>query len=277
MKKLMIVIIAGYFILASACNGGSSDRENAVYDMVAPASPALSAKMGEAAEQSSGEQATIERKVIKTANLRFRTGDIDKTRAAVEAAIARTGGYITTENNNNSDYSHEQYLEIKVPANKLDSFIQDISATAKDWETKSISATDVTEEFIDVTARLNTKKELEARYLDLLKRANSVSDIMQVEAQLANVRGEIESMEGRLKYLNSQVSYSTVSLSYYVLVRGPVGFFGRMGEGFVDGWRALLEFAIGMMRAWPFVIIFGGLAWWIGKKWRNRRQLKHTS
>lgn len=78
-----------------------------------------------------------------------------------------------------------------------------------------------------------------------------------MEAQLASVRGEIESMEGRLKYLNSQVDYSTVNLSYYVIVRGPVGFFGRMGEGFVDGWRSLLEFMIGLMRAWPFVLILG--------------------
>lgn len=101
---------------------------------------------------------TMERKVIKTAQLRFRTYDMDKTRASVNKAIRETGGYISSENENNNDYSREQYLDIRVPSARLDTFIQLISATAKDWEVKSISAADVTEEFIDVTARLNTKK-----------------------------------------------------------------------------------------------------------------------
>lgn len=268
MKYLLPLFTALVIVVYPSCGHSGGDQQIASYD-VAPASPERVAKM---APDATAGAPTMERKVIKTAQLRFRTYDMDKTRASVNKAIRETGGYISSENENNNDYSREQYLDIRVPSARLDTFIQLISATAKDWEVKSISAADVTEEFIDVTARLNTKKELETRYLDLLRRAGSVSDILQVEAQLASVRGEIESMEGRLKYLNSQVDYSTVNLSYYVIVRGPVGFFGRMGEGFVDGWRSLLEFMIGLMRAWPFVLIFGGLIYWLVKRWGKRRE-----
>jgi hypothetical protein len=270
MKKMILPFVTAFIMLGAACNG-NRDKSEVATEMIAPSAGAdMSAKAEEAAPANDAA-AAIERKIIKTATLRFRTGDIDKTRAAVDRAIKETNGYIVNENNNNSDFSREQYLEIKVPSNRLDTFITAISATAKDWEVKSISATDVTEEYIDIDARLRTKKELETRFLDLLSKARTVEEILSVESQLATVRGEIESMEGRLKYLSNQVSYSSVNLSYYVLVRGPVGFFGRMGEGFVDGWRSLLEFMIGLMRAWPFVILFGWLGWWILKKWLRRK------
>ena len=73
-----------------------------------------------------------------------------------------------------------------------------------------IDSQDVTEEYIDITARLKTKKELEARYLELLKKANKVEEIVSIEKEIGNLRSDIESIEGRLRYINNAVAYSTL-------------------------------------------------------------------
>jgi len=273
MKYIPISLLALVLLSAPGCKEGGNNMVSSEAVSAPAYSSDLTAKSVDATESSpTPETATsIERKIIKTATLRYRAGNIDKTRKTVDKAIKGMDGYIINENNTYDEFMQEQYMEIKIPAQYLDSFITVISSTAKKWETKSISASDVTEEYIDITARLHTKKELEARYLELLKRSGSVTEVLSVEPELATVRGEIESMEGRIKYLNTQVAYSTVNLSYFVPVRGPVGFFGRMFEGFVDGWRALLECLIGLMKNWPFVLLFGGLAWWLIKLRRKRR------
>ena len=95
---------------------------------------------------------------------------------------------------------------IRVPADRFDELLLIIEPLASKIESKNINTQDVTEEFIDVETRLKTKKELETRYLEILKQAKTVTDIISIESQIATVRSEIESMEGRINYLKNQVS-----------------------------------------------------------------------
>ncbi len=228
------------------------------------------AKLSDQSKSGSGLIA-IERKLIKTGNIEFEVSSVTETKERIASLVNESGGYISSDNQNNYGGGPRFEQVVRIPSDKLDDFVTRIEALAKKVDSKSISTQDVTEEFIDVETRLATKKELEARYRDLLKQAKTVKDIIEVEAQLNNVRGEIESMEGRLKYLNSQVSYSTLTVSYYEAVSGNYGFSYRFLNSFGDGWRSLLDFVIGIFAAWPFVIM-AGLGVWLFVRWRRKRR-----
>lgn len=219
---------------------------------------------------------TIERKLIKNGSIEFEVGSVTDTKEKINSLVKEAGGYISSDNQNNYSGSPRFEQVARIPADKLDDFVSKIEALAKKVDSKSISTQDVTEEFIDVETRLATKKELETRYRELLKQAKSVKDIIEVEAQLNNVRSEIESMEGRLKYLNSQVSFSTLNISYYQVASGNYGFASRFFNSFGEGWRNLLDFIIGLFAAWPFVIIIGVGAW-LFIRWRRKRNAVNQS
>ena len=118
---------------------------------------------------------------------------------------------------------------------------------------------DVTEKFLDIQARLKTKKELENRYLELLNKASSVTEIMEVEKQIGQLRQEIESKEGRLNYLKSKISLSTLTLTFYKSVPNEVEFGNKFKTGFKNGWDNLIWFFVFITNIWPFVLMAIGL------------------
>ena len=73
----------------------------------------------------------------------------------------------------------------------------------------------MTEEFVDLKARLKAKKELEDRYLQLLEQAKNVKEMLEIERELSNIREEIEAKEGRLQYLQNKVTLSTIYINFY--------------------------------------------------------------
>lgn len=227
------------------------------------------APRGESVDQSA--PITTERKLIKNGSMEFEVGSVTETRDRITALVKDAGGYISSDNQNNYSGTPRYEQVTRIPADRLDDFVTKIEALSKKIDSKTISTQDVTEQFIDVETRLATKKELETRYRDLLKQAKTVKDIIEVEAQLNNVRSEIESMEGRLKYLNNQVSLSTLTLGYYQQASGNYGFGYKFLNSFGEGWRKLLEFIIALFEAWPFVILFG-FGIWLYIRWRRKRR-----
>ena len=94
---------------------------------------------------------------------------------------------------------------------------------------------------IDYSAALN-KKQLEKKYLDILTKAKSVKEILEVEKELGKLREDIESVEGRLKYLQNQVSFSTLSINFYKTESNSSGFGKRISNGFSNGFENLKSF-----------------------------------
>ena len=124
-------------------------------------------------ESSSGEQITP--KIIKNGNLRFETDDLGKTYNQILSLTKKYKATIQNDSEGKNYNSVYKDLTIRVPNQNFDAFIQDISAGVPYFDTKEISSEDVTEEYIDVASRIKTKKALEARYLELLKKATKVS------------------------------------------------------------------------------------------------------
>ena len=218
----------------------------------------------------------IAEKIKKTANIDISVDDYKVARTAIEKIVKSGNGYIGGENEQNSTYSISNSMTIRVSNKDFDAMVGNLSSVASHVNSKNIYMEDVTAQFVDITARLKTKKEVEKRYLDLLQKAVKVSDIIEVEEQLRVIREEIEAKEGELKYLNDQVDYSTIILSLhqnfeYAPEETP-GFFGRMGHAFGNGWNGFLSFLIGIVYTWPVWLILGVLTYFLFKF--IKRQMK---
>lgn len=214
----------------------------------------------------------IDRKIIKTADISFKTDNLNITRQRISASVKKNEAWISSENETTSGRKTSRSLSIRVPSEKLDVLLEEISQGVEHFDNMNISSNDVTEEYVDVEARLKTRKALETRYLELLSKAGTMSDILLIENQINILRTEIESIEGRMRYLSNQVSYSTLNLSYYAVI--PVQ--AQLGEKFIkglqNGWTAVLYIIILIPNLWPLLLlaIIIALVIWRYQKRKNR-------
>lgn len=209
-------------------------------------------------------------KLIKMGSLEMKVSDLGETKVALAKILKTVEARTTAEMMRDTEDRKEMQLTIRVPAHRFDSLMMALEKLALRVDQQNISTDNVTEEFIDVEARLRTKRELENRYRELLQQARSVADLLAIEGQLASVRGEIESMEGRLKYLNDEVAMSTIQLTYYEALGVDFGFGGKFVTSLQEGWDNLLGFMIFLVRIWPFTIMVGVGGIWLVRKTRRR-------
>ena len=216
----------------------------------------------------------IERKLIKEGSITFETSDCKSTKELIHQTANNLNGYLSKDD----EYTYESRIQhsvtVRIPSQNFDKLLTDISKSIKVLDDQNITVKDVTEEFVDVEARLKAKKIVEQRYLDLLSKANSVGDILQVENELARLREQIESTEGRLRYLKDQVSLSTLTITYYQSTESGFRFSEKAKNGLSNGYKGLLWFFIGIINIWPFILFIGLSVWLIVrliKKSRNKK------
>jgi hypothetical protein len=126
-----------------------------------------------------------------------------------------------------------------------------------------ISSQDVTEEFVDIEARLKAKREVRDRYIEVLKtKTGTVKDIIEAEEAIRVITEEIEAKEGRLRYLNDRVDLSTVTLTMYEKVkyvgepeRFEKDYSDDVSESFGDGWKVVKAIFLGFVTIWPILLI----------------------
>ncbi len=148
---------------------------------------------------------------------------------------------------------------IRVMNKVFDLMVNNVAGIAAHVNSKNSSAEDVTAQFVDIQSRLKSKKEIEKRYIVILQKANKVSDILEIEQKLGEIREEIEAKEGELKYVADQVDDSTINLTVqqnfeYNPVNKP-GFFGRLGTAFGNVWNGFLGVVIDLVYLWSLVLI----------------------
>ena len=143
-------------------------------------------------EQNLDKNETVTRKIIKEGSINFRTADVNRTKALIVQTVQELDGYISKDNVYDDDDEQVKHsLTIRVPADKFDVLLSTISASIDRIEYKSIDVLDVTEEFVDVESRVKTKKELQARYKELLSKATKVEEMLQIERELGELQTEI--------------------------------------------------------------------------------------
>lgn len=248
-RFFLLVVIS---IVLASCGGGNSGSQTA-YE-----SNDMALKLagdGQTSSISNSEIPQIDRKIIKTADISFKTDDLNGTRQRINASVKKNEAWISSENETTAGRTTNRSLSIRVPSDKLDILIEEISQGVEHFDNMNISSNDVTEEFVDVEARLKTRKALEARYLELLSKAGTMSDVLLIENQINTLRAEIESIEGRMKFLSSQVSYSTLNLSYYAVIPVQAQLGEKFLKGLQNGWTAVLYVIILLPNLWPLLLL----------------------
>ena len=207
-----------------------------------------------------------DKKIIKNANLNLEIKDYNAYNTSLRQKIKQFGGYVAQEEQNQSDYKIENSLVIKVPVDQFDEAVNSISANAKELKEKKITSQDVTTEVIDTRSRLEAKKQVRLRYLDLLKQAKNMEEILSVQAEINGIQEQIESAAGRIEYLQHSSSFSTINLSFYQVLNAaasdndkPPTFATRIANAFKLGWSWIVELSIGLVSIWPLLLVVFGL------------------
>jgi len=196
----------------------------------------------------------VTQQIIREGQASFETTDLKKTKTWIESLVRRHKAYTSNDQQYKGSDRIEQRVTLRIPADRFDAFLGDLEKGVVRFDSKSITATDVTEEFIDISQRLKVKKATEERYIALLAKAASVRDVLETEKYISEVRSEIESLEGRLKYLRNRIGLSTLTLTFYQLKPEMQGFTSRFGLAFSEGWNNFLTFLLGLISLWPFLL-----------------------
>jgi hypothetical protein len=156
------------------------------------------------------------------------------------------------------DGTKSGYVTIRVPADQYDITMATVKELAVVVERETSSAEDVTEQYIDLAARLKNAQAQETRYVEILDVAKTVEEILQIESALGNIRGYIESLQGQLNYLDSLTGFSTITIS---LSEEPVITIGgkefRPGTTIKEAAQAVVAIAQWLMTAIIWILIVG--------------------
>jgi hypothetical protein len=150
--------------------------------------------------------------LIRTGSLRMRVEDVEKSHEEVVRIAREANGYLANTSLSSEHGPPRANMTIRVPSANLDDVITEIAALGKVLK-RDISTQEVTEEYVDLSARRRNLEREEERLLELLKRAGKISDLLQVEQYLGNVRGQIERIAGRMRYLENRVGLSTLNIN----------------------------------------------------------------
>lgn len=229
----------------------------------------------EISEKSISEPAiSQEQKIIKTGNLRFESRDLEATHRQINRLVKRYQGFASSDRSGKGYNEDFRNLTIRVPSQHFQAMLDSISKGVSYFDQNEVTQRDVSEEYVDIEARLKAKRELENRYLELLKQAKNVKEMLEIERELSTIREEIEARQGRLNYLQNQVTYSTLNIYVYKRTTdiGITSSYGqKMWNAIKSGWNGVSLFFLGLLHIWPFFVILL-LAVFGVKKYLNRKK-----
>lgn len=269
---LIGILLTGMF---AGCLGSRSAGE-ALYESTGDsgyaAAPAMMEKGGgflssydeAAAEPSPTTGTDVDRKIIKTGRISIEVDEFDATASAVEQLASAAGGFISDSSSYiTSEGQKRGTITMRVPAEGFQSVLDEVKKLGEVKSTSS-SGQDVTEEYIDLEARLTNYLRQEERFLSILDNATTVEDVLLVEEQLGRVRGEIERIEGRLRYFDNYIDLSTITVE----ISEPVPITHTWGirdalsesvEGFIGMTNGLIIFTGSMIPLAFFVALLYGV------------------
>jgi len=223
-----------------------------------------------------------DKKIVKTASINIEIKNYKSYSALMRDNIKKFGGYVAQEEQNQSDYKIENTVAIKVPVDQFDNLVNELTKDQEKIIEKKVTSDDVTTDIVDTKSRLETKKEVRLRYLDLLKQARNMQDILNVQNEINGIQENIDAAAGRIEYLSHSSSYSTVNLTYFQVLNASAkdtaepSYGTKVWLSFKNGWNWIGEVVVGMISIWPlFLLAF--TCWFAYKKWLLSKMHKRNA
>jgi hypothetical protein len=216
------------------------------------------------------------RLIVRTGQASIEVDSLEESMAGLRRLVQRVGGFVADASiQSGRNQVRSATLELKVPAARFDDLTEGLSPLGK-LQFVNVGAEDVSEEFVDLSARVANGHRLEERLIDLLRtRTGKLQEVLSVERELARVREEIERMEGRLRFLKSSAQLSTLSVNMFepppLVAINP----GRsvIGEAFKTAWRNFVGVLAGAIASLGFVVPVLILGWGtvvLARKYKKR-------
>jgi hypothetical protein len=278
---------------AASLNGSKGD---ALYDKeMGPVSDSITQESGVSKpSQSTGtSQLPLNQKLVRKIRLDAETEDLDTLISQVDQRISELSGYVEQrEVYNGSVYASRRYryanLTIRVPVDKLDSFVDHVSEVSNITSANETTE-NITLSYIATQSRITALETEQTRLLELLAKAENMSDLLQIEARLTQVRTELEEVTSQLRLYNNLVDYGTIYLKLtevkeYTVTEEPSSVWERMGSGFLESLKNLgnffTELFVFIVVALPYLIPLGAVVvaaiLFIGHKRKKRSSKKQT-
>ncbi|MBO7743870.1 DUF4349 domain-containing protein [Paenibacillus sp. MWE-103] len=207
---------------------------------------------GTAGNGAAGEP--IDRKIVYRGNVTMEVKAYDEAQTKLRDLIHLSGGYLLKFADQKTSAERGGTFTIKVPATGFDGFLAGLEKIEHLEYQSSAQGTDVTQEYVDLGARLKARQVVEARLLDFMAKATKTADLLQISQQLGDVQTEIEQIKGRIRYLDANVAYSTIDLRMYETVEAVAaanpakrGFGERISDAAESSAKALYAAAQGVV------------------------------
>lgn len=225
----------------------------------------------------------MDRKIIRNAELTLEVAAPADVQRKISAIAEALGGFVVTSESRQRQTAEgatqelEVNLVIRVPAAQFAAALDQVRSAGNRVVQEKITGDDVTEEFIDLEARIKTQKALEQQFLEIMKRANKVEDALEVQRQIAEVRTGIEKLEGRKRFLENHASLSTITVSLQTptaIAVNTSGFGRDIREAVAESVQVaiaivlfLIRFVIVMIPIFLLLILPG---WWLARYFLRR-------
>ena len=322
MKKTLALLLTLLLLLTALTGCGAQSKETAAapsamadakYEMTveeeAPAEEMKAEMEMETVEfsttsQESADEAmsveevkTYAEKIIYSGHVYMETTVFDDAITALDQAVKSYGGFVQESSVNGNTWHHDDgttsvvdrwgYYVVRIPTDKFDAFMT-LTAGIGNVTSSSRTAENVTSQYTDYEARLDSLYTQEERLLKMLEESGDLESLIQLEARLSEVRYEIESIERNLRNLDQRLAFSTVTLElreveiYTPTVPVQRTFGEKLSDAFADGWsgfvRGLQNFTVNLARSLPglvlFVVIVAAVLLVIRKASRKRKARK---
>jgi len=288
MKKLLIgILLVAVLLIPAACADDENDG-----DVTVGSQPGMGAEpwddpggkyIDEDIISNDGSQMTADdRMVVRNGDISIAVEDITQSKNKITSLVIRYGGYVVSSQVWGEGPDMRGWITIRIPDESFEAAMAEIGGYAEEIISESATSRDITEEYIDLTARLRNAEATEAQYLALLDKTNNVSEILNIYNSLSRVRAEIEQLKGQINYLETITDMSLISVSLEPASSGPwVNLGWDIAEVFKSAVRGIVTFgqwlATGAVWALMFSPLWGTALFFGIRWWRRRRKKKATA
>jgi hypothetical protein len=202
-----------------------------------------------------------DKKIIKTATLNLEVKEYNSFYKSIREKVSQLGGYVAQEEQSQTSYKIENTLIVKVPVDQFDNALLQVTTGVEKINEKKITSEDVTGEVVDTKSRMEAKRQIRQRYIDLLKQAKNMEEVLNVQSEINDIQEDLESASGRVNYLTHSAAYSTINLTFYQVLNeaaknsDKISFSSRLSNAFKTGWGWVGEIFVGIISIWPLLLM----------------------
>ncbi len=269
MKKILIAVVAALSI--SSCSRANRNTEPAASAEIAQ--EYLSEEIVEASSANSTPVPSADtRKLIAKGNveIKVKPENVDSIYDNINALIKKHNGYKSSEKQNEFRYS----VSASIPSASFEDFTDALNKVGGKMSDKSINVQDVTDAYTDLISEIKSKEAALEQYRVLLKRANKISEIIEIQSKIDYIQNDLDIMNGRRVNIDRKVAYSVVDIDLIIVKKemakdddddNTPSFGSELVDSLSDGWAIIKFLVVFLLRLWPFFII-GGIVYFFYKK-----------